>query len=77
MRIVLGFAGAFLAMVLIFVLVGFLASYILIFINFSGPESVVEPCFEIGFSISLICSLASGFFICRHFWREFSSSELE
>ena len=73
----LGFIGVVLMMAMIFLFVGFSTTYILIFINFAGPESVVEPSFEIGFSLDLFCALTAGFFISRHFWRKYSDSEPE
>jgi|GEM_PF-5126948 hypothetical protein len=75
MKIVFGFIGALIAMAVIFVFVGLLSSYLLIFINFAGPESVVGPCFEIGFSFGLICALIAGYLICRPFWREYMSGK--
>lgn len=76
-KIVLGFIGLVVAMAIIFLFVGFSVSYALIFANFAGPESVVEPSFEIGFSLGLICALSLGFFAGRHFWRKYSDSEPE
>jgi hypothetical protein len=61
MKIVLGYIGVVLVMATIFLFVGFSVSYILIFVNFAGPQSIVEPGFEIGFSLGLICALAAGF----------------
>jgi hypothetical protein len=64
-------------MAMIFLFVGFSVSYILFFVNFARPESTVDPSFEIGFSLGLLCALAVGFFVNRHFWREYSKSEPE
>ena len=77
MKIVFGFLGTLAAMAVTFLFVGFTVSYALIFINFAGPESVVEPSFEIGFGLALLCALAVGFVIGRFFWVRYSSSEPE
>ena len=77
MKIVLGFLGALAAMAATFVFVGFTISYALIFLNFSGPESVVEPCFEIGFGCASLCALAVGLLLGRFFWIRYSASEPE
>jgi len=77
MKIVLGFIGVLIGMGTIFLLVGTGVSYALIFINFSGPKSAVEPCFEIGFTCGLVCALGAGFLICRYFWVSYSSGEPE
>jgi hypothetical protein len=45
-KIALGFIGALIAMLATFVFVGLGVAYTLLFLNFSGPESVVEPCFR-------------------------------
>ena len=77
MKFALELIGTLIAMLIVFLFVGFTITYALIFINFSGPESVVEPCFEIGFGVGLVCALTLGFFLCRHFWIEYAASEPE
>lgn len=77
MKIVFGFLGTLAAIIATFLFVGFTVTYGLICINFSGPESVVEPCFEIGFGLAFRCALAVGFFLCRFIWIRYSSSEPE
>jgi hypothetical protein len=77
MKIVLGLVGVLTAMLLIFLFVGFGVAYTLIFINFSGPRSVVEPCFKAGFTCGLICALSVGSFVCRYFWTKYSSADPE
>ena len=67
--------GVAVAMLAIFLFVGFSLSYALIFMNFTGPESVVEPCFEIGFGCGLACSVIAGILAGRHFWRQYSASK--
>jgi hypothetical protein len=76
-KIALGFIGTLVAIILTFVFVGLGVSYILLFLNFSGPQSVVGLCFDIGFICGLICSLSVGFIICRYFWLQYSSSDPE
>ncbi len=73
MKMTLGFMGAVIAAIAVTIFVGFAVSNALIFINFSGPDSVVEPCFEIGFAFGLACGLGAGFLIARHFWIQYSS----
>ncbi|HWE87120.1 MAG TPA: hypothetical protein VG267_19395 [Terracidiphilus sp.] len=75
MKTVLGFMAALIAAALLTVSVGLAVSYVLTFVNFSGPQSVVEPCFAIGFTCGLAGGVTVGFFIARHFWREYVASE--
>jgi len=81
MKVIFGLFGSIILALVITIFVGIVITYSLLFINFSGPESVVGPCFEAGFSVGLICGLTAGFFVARHFWlefwREYSSSEDE
>ena len=77
MKIVFGILGTLMATLATFVFAGFGVTYALIFFSFSGPESVVEPSFEVGFSCGLICALVVGFLIGRYFWIKYSSGEPE
>lgn len=77
MKTVLGFIGALVAIVVTLVFVGFAVTYVLIFLNFSGSESVVETCFEIGFGRGFVCALVTGFIMFRHLWIKYSSSDPE
>lgn len=75
MKVVLGFVGALIATVIITTFVGFLVTYGLILLHFTGSESAVERCFEIGFGSGLAAGIISGFLIARHFWLQYSREE--
>jgi hypothetical protein len=73
MKFALIILGTLIATLAIFLFVGFLITYVLIFAHFGGPDSVVENCFEIGFSLGLISALLFAFFVGWHFWRRYSA----
>ena len=79
MKIVFGLVGSVVVAAVVALFLGLVISYSLIFVNFAGPDSIVEKCFEVGFSIGLVGGLTVGFFMARYFflqfWREYSSSE--
>ena len=62
MKLALMSIAGLLAMLLTVLLVGLTLSYVFIFLHFTGPESVVEKCFELGFGSGFVCALAVGFF---------------
>jgi hypothetical protein len=77
MKFALIILGTLIATLAIFLFVGFLVTYTMIFAHFSGPDSVVENCFAIGFSLGLISALLFAFFVGRYFWRRYSAPSPE
>jgi hypothetical protein len=75
MRIALGFIGALVAAVAIFLLALVVTTPITLFVSIMYPTWVGNLCLVIGLSVSAVSGLAAGFLICRHFWRGYSSAE--
>lgn len=77
LRFTLIVAATLLGMAVIFLFVFFFVSYSLLFLHFSGPDSIAEHCFEIGFGCAVLTSVALGAAIGRREWKRYSRGDPE
>lgn len=76
-RFALVLAGTLLGMTIVFLFVFLFVSYSLLFMHFSGPDSIAEHCFEIGFGCAVVASLALGALEGWREWKRYSSPDPE
>jgi hypothetical protein len=72
-RFSLVFAGTLLGMMVVFLFVFFVVSYSLLFIHFTGPDSIAEHCFEIGFACAVLSSLTLAALVGWREWKRYSA----